>query len=74
MMNDSQKKKVLVYFVGGVTFSEIAALRFLNQQPGSKVRFLIATTQIINGNKCARLMNTTDENCLDPLSLVASRK
>ena len=37
---------VLVYFIGGVTFSEISALRFL----GSKLKchFIIATTDIIN--------------------------
>ena len=26
-----QKKKVLIYFLGGVTFAEIAALRFLSE-------------------------------------------
>lgn len=28
---NKQKKKVLVYFLGGVTFAEIAALRFLSE-------------------------------------------
>ena len=44
LISQAQRKKVLVYFVGGVTFSEIAALRFLNKKPDSKVTFLIATT------------------------------
>jgi len=26
-----EKKKVLLYFLGGVTFAEIGAIRFLNQ-------------------------------------------
>jgi hypothetical protein len=30
MVLEGNKKKVLVYFIGGVTFAEIAALRFLN--------------------------------------------
>ncbi|KAJ2005892.1 Vacuolar protein-sorting-associated protein 33 [Coemansia thaxteri] len=38
----------LVMFLGGCTFTEIAALRLLSQQHGH--RYIIATTQIINGN------------------------
>ena len=40
----TEKKKVLLYFVGGVTFAEIGAIRFMNEQPGSNVKFFIATT------------------------------
>ncbi|KAL5004381.1 hypothetical protein ScPMuIL_017837 [Solemya velum] len=39
---------VLVYFLGGCTYSEIAALRFLGKLKG--YRFLVATTAIVNGN------------------------
>lgn len=47
-MRAPKKKKILVYFVGGITYAEIAAIRFLqNIQPGYK--FVIATTSIING-------------------------
>ncbi|CAK8675606.1 unnamed protein product [Clavelina lepadiformis] len=42
-------KVVLIYFIGGVTYSEIAALRFLGRQKGYKV--LIAATSIINGSR-----------------------
>jgi len=28
--NPHKKRKVLVYFIGGITFAEISALRFLN--------------------------------------------
>ena len=38
---------VLVYFLGGVTFTEIAALRLLGKIKG--YRFIIAATNIVNG-------------------------
>ncbi|XP_075156750.1 vacuolar protein sorting-associated protein 33A [Haematobia irritans] len=38
---------VLVFFVGGCTFAEIAALRFLAQDEDKNVEFVIATTKII---------------------------
>eukprot|EP00899_Mesostigma_viride_P017161 jgi/Mesvir1/25446/Mv01717-RA.1 len=40
---------ILVVFIGGVTFSEIASLRFLNAK-SSRFQFVIATTKIVNGN------------------------
>ncbi|XP_070542107.1 vacuolar protein sorting-associated protein 33B-like isoform X2 [Ptychodera flava] len=46
--DSSSAKVVLVYFLGGCTFAEIAALRLLGLLKG--YRFLIATTAIINGN------------------------
>lgn len=42
------ERVVLVYFLGGCTYSEITALRFLGRLKG--YRFLIATTALINGN------------------------
>ncbi|CAG0894704.1 unnamed protein product, partial [Darwinula stevensoni] len=39
----------LVFFLGGCTFAEIAALRFLSQQADMGTEFLIGTTGIING-------------------------
>ncbi|CAL5028671.1 unnamed protein product [Urochloa decumbens] len=41
---------VLVVFIGGVTFAEIAALRFLSAQEGMGYDFLVATTKVVNGN------------------------
>jgi len=38
----------LVFFLGGVTFAEIAALRFLGKVRG--VRFIVAATAIVNGH------------------------
>jgi len=43
-----KKKKILVYFIGGITYAEMAAIRFL-QNLYPKYKFIIATTSIING-------------------------
>lgn len=43
-------KVILVFFLGGCTFAEISALRFLSQQEDSNVEFVIATTKLINKN------------------------
>ena len=64
-----EKKKILLYFLGGVTFAEIGAIRFMNQQPNAKFRFVIATTQIINGNRAVSQMRSCVANNLDPLSI-----
>lgn len=42
-------KTILVFFIGGCTFAEISALRFLSQQEENNYEFLTATTKIING-------------------------
>jgi len=39
---------IMVFFIGGCTFAEISALRFLSQQDENNVEFVIATTKIIN--------------------------
>ncbi|KAF7820166.1 vacuolar protein-sorting-associated protein 33-like protein [Senna tora] len=46
---DGRRSLVLVVFVGGVTFAEISALRFLTAQEGMAYDLIIATTKIING-------------------------
>ena len=68
-------KKILIYFLGGVTFAEIAAIRYLNKCPKfkDKVKFVIATTSIINGNKCIRQMQTASENHIDLTKILASK-
>lgn len=43
------ERSLLVYFIGGVTYAEITALRFIAKQ--KKIKIAIATTSIINGNK-----------------------
>jgi len=44
------KKVLLVYFVGGITFMEIAALRFLSNQPSFPYSILISTSKIVSGD------------------------
>jgi hypothetical protein len=42
------KKVVLLFFVGGVTFAEVAAIRYLNKRPEADCEFVIATTGMVN--------------------------
>ncbi|KAJ6228029.1 vacuolar protein sorting-associated protein 33a [Anaeramoeba flamelloides] len=49
--NRNEKDIVLVFFIGGVTYSEISALRLLNQSETLNVRFIVGTTDITNGDK-----------------------
>ncbi|KAF6033144.1 VPS33B [Bugula neritina] len=46
---DPADQTVVVFFLGGVTYSEIAALRFLGHKYGN--RFLILSTNIITGDR-----------------------
>lgn len=48
--NLEQDNLLLVYFVGGITHAEIAALRYISTMNKDK-HIIIATTCIINGNK-----------------------
>ena len=51
-------KTVMVMFLGGITFTEIAALRFLARQEEGRRRILICTTGIVSGNS---IMNAAIE-------------
>lgn len=44
-----ENRTTLVFFLGGVTYAEIAALRFLSQMEDSGMEYIIATTKLING-------------------------
>lgn len=46
---DKTSRVTLVFFVGGCTFTEISACRFLNKRNPNE-RIMIATTKLINGN------------------------
>eukprot|EP00929_Paragymnodinium_shiwhaense_P067751 TRINITY_DN34067_c0_g1_i1.p1 TRINITY_DN34067_c0_g1~~TRINITY_DN34067_c0_g1_i1.p1 ORF type:complete len:672 (+),score=205.90 TRINITY_DN34067_c0_g1_i1:80-2017(+) len=50
-LDPSQPQVVLVVFIGGVTYGEIAALRRLSEIEGGKRRFLIVTSEIISTKK-----------------------
>ncbi|XP_050088887.1 vacuolar protein sorting-associated protein 33A [Anopheles aquasalis] len=41
---------IVVFFIGGCTFAEISALRFLSQQDDNNVEFVICTTKLVNKN------------------------
>lgn len=45
-----KKKRILVYFIGGITYGEIASIRFL-QNLCPTFKFMIATTTIITGSR-----------------------
>ncbi|RXM90788.1 Vacuolar protein sorting-associated protein 33A [Acipenser ruthenus] len=44
-----ENRTTLVFFLGGVTYAEIAALRFLSQMEDGGTEYVIATTKLING-------------------------
>lgn len=44
-----ENRTTLVFFLGGVTYAEIAALRFLSQMEDGGTEYIIATTKLING-------------------------
>eukprot|EP00762_Andalucia_godoyi_P000574 ANDGO_05304.mRNA.1 Vacuolar protein-sorting-associated protein 33 homolog len=46
----SRKKVLLVYFIGGVSFAEIAALRLIARQDDSSYDIIVASTKLINGS------------------------
>ncbi|XP_044460658.1 vacuolar protein-sorting-associated protein 33 homolog isoform X1 [Mangifera indica] len=50
---DGRRSLVLVVFIGGVTFAEIAALRFLSAQEGMAYDLIVGTTKIVSGNSLA---------------------
>lgn len=46
---DGRRSLVLVVFIGGVTFAEISALRFLSSQEGMSYDLIVGATKIVNG-------------------------
>ncbi|KAF3200239.1 hypothetical protein TWF106_003410 [Orbilia oligospora] len=60
MILDGQndKKITVVFFLGGITYTEIAALRWIAKQEEGKRQIIIATTGIINGNNIIRAATT----------------
>ncbi|XP_060049133.1 vacuolar protein sorting-associated protein 33A isoform X3 [Erinaceus europaeus] len=45
-----ENRVTLIFFLGGVTFAEIAALRFLSQLEDGGTEYVIATTKLMNGD------------------------
>lgn len=44
-------KTVFVFFLGGITFTEIAALRFIARQESERRKIIICTTGVLSGKK-----------------------
>ncbi|WFD02733.1 Vacuolar protein-sorting-associated protein 33 [Malassezia obtusa] len=57
--SDDAVKTTVVFFVGGVTYAEIAALRLMSAQQRNR-RFLIATTSVVNGNSLLAQLSHSD--------------
>jgi hypothetical protein len=53
------KKTMLVYVLGGVTLLEIAAFRFLSNDPNFPFRIVVATTKLINGSNFMQSLQHT---------------
>ncbi|BDD60852.1 hypothetical protein MAP00_005946 [Monascus purpureus] len=51
LSGNNATKTVYVFFLGGITFTEIAALRFIARQEAPRRKIVICTTGIINGNR-----------------------
>eukprot|EP01133_Synstelium_polycarpum_P004080 gene4080-4752_t len=49
-VKSDRKPITLVYFIGGVTFAEISALRFLSRQDQANRDFVVITTKLIYGD------------------------
>jgi hypothetical protein len=52
------KKIVLVFFIGGCTFAEISAIRWLNKN-NEHYTFVVGTTKLINGNSLIESITET---------------
>ena len=46
----SEKQNILVYFIGGITKSEMNAIRYLNKKYKGIREYVVVTTKIINGD------------------------
>jgi len=47
---EEKRRTLIIVFVGGVTYMEIASLRFLSKRPTFPYHIICVTTKIINGN------------------------
>ena len=53
----AEKPVMMVYYVGGVTFMEIAALRFLSESAAFPYKIVVATTKVVNGRSVLEELN-----------------
>ena len=57
-------RRILIYFIGGITYAEIAAIRHL-QNLNPQFKFIIATTSIINGESALTQLLGPSANSAD---------
>lgn len=53
------KKIAMVMVIGGISYLEISALRFLSNDPSFPYRFVIATTKVMNGKTFLKSLEHT---------------
>jgi hypothetical protein len=51
MAASSKKPTLIVVYLGGITYMEIAALRFLSKRDSFPYHIVIVTTKVLNGSK-----------------------
>ena len=54
----------LVFFIGGCTFAELAAVRWLGRHESPPREYIVATTHLCNGDDLVRSLVTSLENNL----------
>ena len=59
---EQKKPVVLLFFVGGVTFAEVAAIRYLNKVPGAEREFIVASTHLISSNSFLKALMVDSKN------------
>jgi len=52
-----RKPVLLVFYVGGITYMEVAALRFLSKRPSFPYAIICCTTEIVNGETLLRSLS-----------------
>lgn len=57
----TKKKTLIVCYVGGVTFMEIAALRFLSKRPSFPFHVVVMATNVTNGSKLLKSMGVPSQ-------------
>ena len=64
---DEKPPVTLVFFVGGVTFAEVAALRWLGRNSTPRREYLVATTNLTTGDTMMESLIATCENQLESI-------
>jgi vacuolar protein sorting-associated protein 33A len=55
--SSSRKPTLVVFYLGGVTYMELASLRFLSKRPAFPYHILCVTSKIVNGTTLLRTLS-----------------